>query len=211
MFGNREGRGHGVAREPEPDSKWKGVEGRTIPIKDATLWVFNEWVERNKLAERPIKNWEQQRKIWTDEGADEELQIKSEAETVAEMVSWLPVFVLKNLGTYYSRKMLQYATGTNAHATELYRWLRDHQLQGRTEKEVGEAKRGRPPEPAGPANMAAPGPGGLAGVQVPPRGAILDRYLLGAMGYSEGALEGSSYGGSELVLSLSEGVTIVLG
>jgi hypothetical protein len=106
MFDNREGRGHGVAREPEPDSKWKRVEGRTIPIEDATLWVFNEWVERNKLAERPIKNWEQQRKIWTDEGADKELQIKSEAETVAKMVSWLPVFVLKNLGTYYSGKML---------------------------------------------------------------------------------------------------------
>jgi hypothetical protein len=121
------------------------------------------------------------------------------------MVSWLPVFVLKNLGTYYSGKMLQYATGTNAHATELYRWLRDHRLHGKTEKEAGEAKRGRPPKPAGPANMAAPGPGGLAVVQVPPRGASLDRYLLGAMGYSEGALEGSSYGGSELVSSLSEG------
>jgi hypothetical protein len=77
------------------------VEGsrRANPIEDATLWVFNEWVERNKLAERPIKNCEQQRKIWTDEGADEELQIKSEAETVAEMASWLHAFVLKNLGT----------------------------------------------------------------------------------------------------------------
>jgi hypothetical protein len=101
-----------VAREPEADSKWgNGVEGRTIPIEDATLWVFNKWIERNKLAQRPIKNWEQQRKIWTDEGADKELQIKSKAETVAEMVSWLSVFVLKNLGTYYSGKMLMYATG----------------------------------------------------------------------------------------------------
>jgi hypothetical protein len=27
------------------------------------------------------------------------------------MVSWLPDFVLKNLGTYYSGKMLMYATG----------------------------------------------------------------------------------------------------
>jgi hypothetical protein len=205
MFGNREGRGHGVTREPEPDSKWKGVERRTIPMEDATLWVFNEWVERNKLAERPIKNWEQHWKIWADEGADEELQIKREAETVAEMVSWLPVFVLKNLGTYYSGKMLMYATGTNAHATDVYRWLRDHRLKGRTEKEAGEAKRGSPPEPARPANMAALGPGGLAVVQLPPRGASLDRYLLGAMGYSEGAFEGSSYGGSELVSSLSEG------
>jgi hypothetical protein len=87
LFGNREGRGHGVARKPEPDSKWNGVEGQAIPIEDATLWVFNKWVERNNLAQRPIKNWEQQRKIWADEGAEEELQIKSEAETVAEMVS----------------------------------------------------------------------------------------------------------------------------
>jgi hypothetical protein len=45
-----------VAREPEADSKWgNAVEGRTIPIEDATLWVFKKWVERNKLAERPIK------------------------------------------------------------------------------------------------------------------------------------------------------------
>jgi hypothetical protein len=99
LFGNREGRGHGVARKPEADSKWNGVEGRTIPIEDATLWVFNEWVERNNLAKRPIQNWEQRRKIWASEGADKELQIKSEAETIAEMVSSLPVFVLKNLGT----------------------------------------------------------------------------------------------------------------
>jgi hypothetical protein len=63
-----------VARKPEPDSKWNEVEGQTIPIEDATLWVFNEWVERNNLAQRPIKNWEQQWKIWMDEGAEEELQ-----------------------------------------------------------------------------------------------------------------------------------------
>jgi hypothetical protein len=53
--------------------------------------------------------------------------------------------------------------------------------------------------------MAAPGPGGLAVVQVPPRGASVDRYLLGALGISGGASEGSSSGGSELVSSLSEG------
>jgi hypothetical protein len=76
------------------------VEGQTIPIEDATLWAFNEWIDQNKLAERPIKNWEQQRKIWASEDADEELQIKREAEMVAKMVSSLPVFVLKNLGTY---------------------------------------------------------------------------------------------------------------
>jgi hypothetical protein len=138
LFGNREGRGHGVVRNPEPDSKWNGVEGRTIPIEDATLWVFNEWVERNNLAQRPIKNWEQQRKLWTSEGVEEELQIKCKADMVAEMVNSLPVFVLKNLGTYYPGAMLMYATGTNAHATDLYRWLRDHRLQGRTEREAGE-------------------------------------------------------------------------
>jgi hypothetical protein len=119
---------------------------------------------------------------------------------VAEVVSWLPVFVLKNLGTYYSGAMLMYATGTNAHATDLYRWLRDHRLQGRTEREAGED-----PQPAGPANMAAPRPGGLAVVQVPPRGASLDRYLLGALGISVGASEGSSSRGSELVSTLSKG------
>jgi hypothetical protein len=93
------------------------VEGRTIPIEDATLWAFNEWIDRNKLVERPIKNWEQQRKMWASEGADEELQIKSEAEMVAKMVSSLPVFVFKNLGTYYSGNMLMYVTGTNAQPT----------------------------------------------------------------------------------------------
>jgi hypothetical protein len=101
LFGDREGRGHGMVRKPKPDSKWgRGVEGRTISVEDATLRAFNEWIDRNKLAERPIKNWEQQRKIWASEGADEELQIKSKAEVVAEMVSSLPVFVFKNLGTY---------------------------------------------------------------------------------------------------------------
>jgi hypothetical protein len=189
-----------VVRKPEPDSKWNGVERRTIPIEDATLWVFNEWVERNNLAQCPIKNWEQQRKLWTSEGVEEKLQIKCKADMVAEMVSSLPVFVLKNLGTYYSGAMVMYAIGTNAHATDLYRWLRDHRLQGRTEREAGED-----PEPAGPANVAAPGPGGLAVVQVPPRGASVDRYLLGALGISGGASEGSSSGGSELVSSLSEG------
>jgi hypothetical protein len=103
-----------VARKPEVDSKWNGVEGRTIPIEDATPWVFNEWVERNNLAQRPIKNWEQQRSLWTSQGVEEELQIKCEADMVAEMVSSLLVFVLKNLGTYYSGAMLMYATGTNA-------------------------------------------------------------------------------------------------
>jgi hypothetical protein len=115
LFGDQEGRGHGVVRKPEPDSNWgRGVEGRTIPVKDATLWAFNEWIDQNKLVERPIKNWEQQRKIWASEGADEELQIKSKAEMVAEMVSSLSHFGLKNLGTYYSGNMLMYANQTNA-------------------------------------------------------------------------------------------------
>jgi hypothetical protein len=40
LFGDREGRGHRVVRKPEPDSKWgRGVEGRTIPVEDATLWA----------------------------------------------------------------------------------------------------------------------------------------------------------------------------
>jgi hypothetical protein len=141
LFGDREGRGHGVVRKPEPDSKWgREVEGRTIPLENATIWVFNEWIDRNKLAERPIKNWEQQRKIWASEGADEELQFKSEAEMVVEMVTSLPIFVLKNLGTYYSANMLMYATETNAQPTNLYRWLRDHRLKGRTDREAGEAQ-----------------------------------------------------------------------
>jgi hypothetical protein len=53
--------------------------------------------------------------------------------------------------------------------------------------------------------MAAPGPGGLAVVQVPPRGASVDRHLLGALEISGGASEGSSSEGSELVSSLSKG------
>jgi hypothetical protein len=90
LFGDREGRDFGVVRKPKPDSKWgRGVEGRTIPVEDATLWAFNEWIDQNKLAKRPIKNWEQQRKIWASEGADEELQIKSEAKMVA---NWLAAF-----------------------------------------------------------------------------------------------------------------------
>jgi hypothetical protein len=107
LFGDR-GEGHGVARKPKSDSKWgRGVvEGQTILVEDATLWIFNKWIDQNKLAERSIKNWEQQRKIWTNKGAYEELQIKSKAEMVAKMVSSLPVFVLKNLSTYYSGNML---------------------------------------------------------------------------------------------------------
>jgi hypothetical protein len=86
---------------------------------------------------------------------------------VAGMVSNLPVFVLKTLGTYYSGNTLMYATGTNAHPTDFYRWLRDHRLKGRTDREAGEARRGSKPDPAGAANVAAPGPGGLAVVQLP--------------------------------------------
>jgi hypothetical protein len=58
--------------------------------------------------------------------------------------------------------------------------------------------------------MAAPGPSGLAVVRVPPRGASVDRYLLGALGISGGASEGSSSGGSELVSSLSGGFNELL-
>jgi hypothetical protein len=57
LFGDREGRDHGVVRKPEIDSKWgREVEGRTIPVEDAILWVFNEWIDQNKLAKRSIKN-----------------------------------------------------------------------------------------------------------------------------------------------------------
>jgi hypothetical protein len=46
LFGDREGRGHGVARKPKPDSKWgRGVEGQTISVEDATLWIFNKWID----------------------------------------------------------------------------------------------------------------------------------------------------------------------
>jgi hypothetical protein len=103
------------------------------------------------------------------DGVAEESQIKSEAKTVVEMVSSLPVFVLMNQGTYYSGTMLMYATGTNAHATEVYRWLRDHRLKGRTEREARKVGLDNP-EPAGPANMAASGPDGLAVVQTPAGG-----------------------------------------
>jgi hypothetical protein len=123
---------------------------------------------------------------------------------VAKMVSSLPVFVFKNLGTYYSGNMLMYATGTNAQPTSLYRWLRDHRLKGRTDREVGKARRGSKPKPAGAATVAAPEPGGLAIVQVPGGGSHVDRGLLRALGVSGGASEGSSLGRSQLVSSLSE-------
>jgi hypothetical protein len=123
---------------------------------------------------------------------------------VAEMVSSLPVFVFKNLGTYYFGNMLMYATGTNAQPTSLYWWLRDHRLKGKTDREAGEARRGSKPEPAVAATVAAPGPGGLADVQVPRGEPHVDRGLLRALGVSGGALEGSSLGRSQLVLSLSE-------
>jgi hypothetical protein len=100
--------------------------------------------------------------------------------------------------------MLMYATGTNAEPTNFYRWLRDHRLKGRTNGEAGEARRGSKPKPARAANVAAPRPGGLAVVQVPGGDFHVDRGLLGALGVSGGASEGSSSGRSELVSSLSE-------
>jgi hypothetical protein len=110
---------------------------------------------------------------------------------VAEMVSILPVFVFKNLGTYYSGNMLIYATGTNAQPTSLYRWLRDHRLKGRTDREAGEARRGSKPEPAVAATVAALGPGGLA---VVPRGEPhVDRF--GRRGSREGPRKGCLWGG----------------
>jgi hypothetical protein len=120
---------------------------------------------------------------------------------VAEMVSSLPVFVFKNLGTYYSGNMLMYATGTNAQPTSLYRWLRDHRLKGRTDREAGEARQGSKPELAGAATVAAPGPGGLAVVQVPGGCSHVDRGLLRALGVLGGASKGSSLGRSQLVVS----------
>jgi hypothetical protein len=84
---------------------------------------------------------------------------------VLEMVSILPVFVLKNLGVHYCCNMLMHATGTNAHRTDLYRWLRDHRLKGRTDREAGEAGQRSKLNSAGATNVAAPGPEGLAVVR----------------------------------------------
>jgi hypothetical protein len=150
------------------------------------LWVFNEWLGQNKPAEREIRNWEEQWEKWTSDGVSAKVQIRREAEMVAEMVSSLPVFVLKNLGTYYSGTMLMYATGTDSHPTDLYRWLRDNRLKGRTEREVGEAGMDDH-EPAGPPIREAPGQGGLNVVEVLPGAVSVDRRLLGALRIMGGA------------------------
>lgn len=141
MFGQSKNRGQGVLKEAPKGSRWgDGVEGRTVSIEDATLYVFKAWMEREDWKTPPLHhvNWRERRRQWDEEGVRDEDQIRMEGELVVSMLRKLPVFVLKGLGAYYSATQLKYATGTNAHVVDLYRYLRDSKRKGGREKEEGE-------------------------------------------------------------------------
>ncbi|GAQ93085.1 hypothetical protein KFL_012900010 [Klebsormidium nitens] len=140
LFGASKGRGHGVLQPPAIDSKYQGLEGRTVSIEDATVYVFNEWLERGTWAETSIQmqTWKEQREAWASEGLSTADQLRREGEAMADMLRALPVFVVRGLsGAYYSETQLKYATGTNAHPFQLYQMLRDSANRKGREGAVG--------------------------------------------------------------------------
>ncbi|GAQ90780.1 hypothetical protein KFL_006840030 [Klebsormidium nitens] len=140
LFGAQKARGHGVLQPPVSGSKYQGLEGRTVSIEDATVYVFNEWLERGTWAETSIQmqTWKEQREAWASEGLSTADQLRREGEAMADMVRALPVFVVRGLsGAYYSETQLKYATGTNAHPFQLYQMLRDSANRKEREGAVG--------------------------------------------------------------------------
>lgn len=117
------------------------MEGRTVSLEDATLYVFKAWVDSKEWKVPPLHlfNWVERRRQWEEEGVWKADQERMEAELVAGMIRKLPVFVLKGLGAYYSATQLKYATGTSSHVVDLYRYLRDSKRKGGREKEAEEA------------------------------------------------------------------------
>ena len=142
LFGSQKGRGHGVLREAPPDTRFKGLEGKTVSLEDATVYVFNEWCVKQEWVSASIakKSWKQLREEWKGEGLGETEQLRREGEAMQQMLRGLPVFVFKGLpGAYYSETQLKYATGLSAHPFRLYQMMRDAKRgEGPGQAEEGE-------------------------------------------------------------------------
>ncbi|HKT22071.1 MAG TPA: hypothetical protein VJR06_05635, partial [Nitrososphaerales archaeon] len=82
--------------------------------------------------------WAKQREKWKQEGLDSRQIRRLAAQIQLKALRSLPIFVMKNGGTYYSSTMLKYILGVEHHAYILFRLMRDVNRSGESDSDAEE-------------------------------------------------------------------------
>src|SRR6476469_1062524 len=114
--GTEKGKGKGKEKETEKEKEKEVCSG--LPHLGGLTWV------------KQYEKWEQ-------EGLDKKQRNRLAAQIQLKSLRALPVFVMKNGGTYYSSTMLKYIIGVEHHPYTLFRLMRDVNRSG-TESDADE-------------------------------------------------------------------------
>jgi hypothetical protein len=93
-----------------------GFEGRTLDVKDATLYVLSSWHNKEdlKVATLQQRTWKRRERAWKSEGMRKEERTFMVGMIMVDTLWNLQVFVMKKGGAYYLLTMLKYAMGRNS-------------------------------------------------------------------------------------------------
>jgi hypothetical protein len=168
LFGNRAGRGQRVLQDhptnPRADHRTLALEVATLYVVNAlgvhAVGGSKEPEEGNEEPEVPAEGtekgkgkekeeckglphlgdltWAKQREKWKQEGLDSRQIRRLAAQIQLKALQSLPIFVMKNGGTYYSSTMLKYILGVEHHAYIRFRLRRDVNWSGESDSDAEE-------------------------------------------------------------------------
>ena len=126
-------RAAGGSKEPE-----EADEEPEVPAEGTEKGKGKEKEECKGLPHLGDLTWAKQREKWKQEGLDSRQIRRLAAQIQLKALRSLPIFVMKNGGTYYSSTMLKYILGVEHHAYILFRLMRDVNRSGESDSDAEE-------------------------------------------------------------------------
>jgi hypothetical protein len=126
-------RAPGGSKEPK-----EANEEPEVPAEGMKKGKGKEKEECKGLPHLGDLTWAKQREKWKQEGLDSMQIRRLAAQIQLKALQSLPIFVMKNSGTYYSSIMLKYILGVEHHAYILFRLMRDVNRSGELDSDAEE-------------------------------------------------------------------------
>jgi hypothetical protein len=126
-------RAAGGSKEPE-----KADEELEVPAEGTEKGKGKKKEECKGLPHLGNLTWAKQREKWKQEGLDSRQIRRLAAQIQLKALRSLPIFVMKNGGTYYSSVMLKYILGVEHHAYIIFRLMRDVNRSGESDSDAEE-------------------------------------------------------------------------
>jgi hypothetical protein len=123
----------GGSKEPE-----EPAEEPEVPAEGTEKGKGKEKEECKGLPHLGDLTWAKQREKWKQEGLDPRQIKRLVAQIQLKALQSLPIFVMKNGGTYFSSTMLKYILGVEHHAYILFRLMRDVNRSGESDSDAEE-------------------------------------------------------------------------